>query len=138
MFTPIYDGPLARVEFTRNFSRHRLTPEAAGGFKVKRVLAVLLVLISSVATADVTVAEYRQAKSTGGYAWKSVKAYVEGLGTGMLTANVVFKVEHETQLFCPPMKLSLEQNNYLQILEQEIVEAKPSDSEMINLVLIAG
>jgi hypothetical protein len=108
-----------------------------GNLKVKRLsVLMLLLLISSVATAEITVGEFREAKARGGVKWSGIELYVNGVGTGFATANVALESEHKPPLYCQPDKLTLESNNYIEMLEQQIAERKAADKVSINIVLL--
>jgi hypothetical protein len=104
----------------------------------KTPLLIPLLLTTSVVTGNVTIAQYREAKSHGGQTWQTVQTYVSGVGTGLLTANAMLEIEHKPLLYCQPLKLTLDANNYIEVLEKEIAETRPPDTMDINIVLGAG
>jgi hypothetical protein len=88
------------------------------------------------ATAEITVGQFREAKSRGGVKWSDIELYVNGVGTGFATANVALESEHNPLLYCQPGKLTLESNNYIELIEQEISTSKAADKISINIVLL--
>jgi hypothetical protein len=97
---------------------------------------MLLLLINSAATAAVTVAQYREAKSNGDYSWENLKIYISGLGAGILTANEMLTVDHRALIYCEPRKLKLGTDNYIVMIDKELAETKPPDNTEINIVLL--
>ena len=49
-----------------------------------------------------------------------MQAYITGIGTGLVVANVQMWIETEKRLFCQPGKLGLEKDNFIRILDDEI------------------
>jgi hypothetical protein len=106
---------------------------------MKNVFVYLLpLLISSIATADISVSQFKESKARGSDEWGGIELYVTGLGTGFMTANAELKFEHKPLLYCQPGKLSLDTNNYVEMIEKEIAERKPDDSMWLSIVLLSA
>ena len=72
-------------------------PKLVGKLQKRRSVLILLFLISPIATANMTIAQYREAKAQGGDIWDNVQTYVAGLGTGIATANAMLTLEHKAR-----------------------------------------
>lgn len=88
------------------------------------------------AHAELTVGQYKKA----GRNLEIVKTYVAGLGSGYSWANVMLETRSGAQLhlYCPPNKLAINGENYLDILDNHIKRRSPSDDVPIELILLQG
>jgi hypothetical protein len=113
------------------------TMKTTGGQMNRSILAIALVLMSTTANA-VTIKEFHIVESIGGEAWEKGKTYVNGLGSGLAWANAALNVDHQRRLFCPPGKLDLNIDMFLNMIEKSIKEHKYPESTNIELVLLAA
>ncbi len=66
-----------------------------------------------------TVAEYLKNK-----AYLDNSGYFEGLGNGVSWASTWFDVYHNKKMYCPPDKMAMYGNNYVDFLNREIEHRK--------------
>jgi hypothetical protein len=59
-----------------------------------------------------------------------IKTYVRGLGDGYLWSSIIVRGRGDAGLYCPPMRLALNAENYIQIIDEQI--ANSHDSELAN------
>jgi len=106
-------------------------------------VAAYIVLSAVQGNAEITVKEYKAAiaNAAGGDA---VKLYIKGLGEGIGWANIRATTA-KMPLFCPPGKLALGLENFIDIIDRQIeAQAKGNmpqaqlDGAMIGLVLLVG
>jgi hypothetical protein len=94
--------------------------------------------------ADMLVKDYKVTMATQGPDAKITRYWVKGLGEGFIWANFKLLAEHRNPLFCPPEKLSLTTESYLDIIDIEIVELstvatqKQMDEMSVGVVLTDG
>ena len=110
----------------------------------KTAAALALLMLSTLLRAELTVEAYK--KNIGSKDPTQValtRTYVLGLGEGIRTANVAVGI-NAPRLFCPPEKLALGQENFLDILDQAIVDLSAHmnkadlASRDISVVLLRG
>jgi hypothetical protein len=107
---------------------------------VKKTIAVVLVgtVLAGAANADVKLSDYRKAKTDGGVQWEFMKTYFLGAGNAYGWANSLPRLV-KAPLFCPPAQMILQQQNYLDILDAEIVTRQPmKDDTYIDIFLLLG
>lgn len=103
-------------------------------------LFILATLAASPVMATISVKEYKDFKKAGGSNWQSLTVYVAGLGYGMMVANSSLAINHKQLLFCSPVKLALDAQNYLDIIDKQLEElgSRVPDSMDVAIVLEAG
>lgn len=60
-----------------------------------------------------------------------ISLIVEGIGNGILTANMELK----SQIFCPPLDMAINRDNYVRIMDDEILRLKEKKSDLSDLPL---
>lgn len=102
--------------------------------------AVIAMAFASAASAEITLKQFEDAKAAGGHDWELVKIYFNGAGNAYKYANLTTQAEHKISLYCPPRNLAVTGQNYLDIIETEIVRASPkfSDDFPIDTLLLHG
>jgi hypothetical protein len=103
----------------------------------KVLVVVTFLLASTIVHAEIEVKDYKEAKKTGGTAWTFMETYVLGVGRGLTWANVSIK-DKSNRLFCPPGKLGLGMDNYVNILDSFIDKHKISNTDAIEMLLEFG
>lgn len=101
----------------------------------RKVAACLLVSLFSIGTAhsEVSIQEYKSMTDEN-----LTKIYISGLGKGIFWANLDANSLLKKKLYCPPGKLALAVDNYMQILNDEIARGiYPADTP-IEFVLLKG
>jgi hypothetical protein len=102
------------------------------------LFGLALVLISSAAQADYSVAQFHDAKKHGDVEWEAMRFYINGLGDGLQFANSQLIHDHKELLFCQPDTLILMTDNYLQMVEAVITERKLAAEVPVGLALLIG
>jgi len=73
---------------------------------------------------------------------ESLNIYINGVGTGFSWANAMLNEPGSPKLYCQPPNLSLGTNNYVAILESQIIELKKAgilkEDTPIELILLLG
>jgi hypothetical protein len=110
----------------------------------KTTAALLLLMLGTVLRAELTVEAYKKNIGSKDPAVVALaRTYVLGLGEGMRTANVALG-RNAPRLFCPPEKLALGPENFLDVLDQAIgdLSAQMSKADLasrdISVVLLRG
>lgn len=83
-----------------------------------KLICLLLVLFIAQPVAALDVAAYKLAKTTPGTAELN-EMYVLGVGQGISWTNSELATK-KTPLFCPPARVALDAQNYVQMLDQHI------------------
>jgi hypothetical protein len=112
---------------------------------MRTLLAILFLLTMSViqVKAEATVKKYKAEIAANG-AESNWKLYILGLGEGFKWANAMLEVHTEAPLFCPPSKLVLGMENYVDILDRKIKDraTKSTQAELddmpLGLLLLQG
>jgi hypothetical protein len=101
-----------------------------------------LTLISAEALAQDVPLYRKMIASSDASVVKEAKMYVKGLGDGISWANTLVSLEDGRALYCPPDKLALTVENYLDILDRQIdarskvvTEAKLNETPLGFLLL---
>ena len=96
------------------------------------IFVVLLLLAFGVPLlAEISVKEYRRAKSSKDKSTLDlVETYVTGLGRGFDWANAENRVKGQPPLYCVPDNLSLNGQNYIDILEGRIKQEAAKKTEV--------
>src|ERR1700726_1792725 len=100
--------------------------------RVMRIILVSLLLLSGNTarlSGEVTVKQYKIDIANPKEA-PLLRLYVQGLGEGMLAANV-FATRDKTPLYCPPGKLALGVQNYLDIINDQIKSRAEQDQAQL-------
>jgi hypothetical protein len=110
---------------------------------IRKALVVCCFGISflvSIAYADVTIKSFKEAKAKGGSDWLSVQLFVFGAGEAYTYTNGALSVKHQPELYSQPDHLSLTTDNFMTIVEKELVRRKyvPSEDLPIVVVLLSG
>lgn len=92
----------------------------------KYLVATLLIFFASPAS-SIGVQEYESLKLNSR---EFLEFYVQGLGDGYLRSSIIVRGRGDAGLYCPPMRLALNSENYIQIIDKEI--ANLNDSELAN------
>ncbi|MGA2958098.1 MAG: hypothetical protein ABSF48_20525 [Thermodesulfobacteriota bacterium] len=110
---------------------------------MRKILLTVLVLIyvlvfSSMAGATMDVKLYGKVRET-----QEFKLYIKGVGFGLVVANTYMLIENKERLFCQPMNLVLETENFIRILDdeiarQELQDFKKTQETSIELLLVRG
>jgi hypothetical protein len=85
---------------------------------MKHLLAFYVLMMGISLRAEITVKEYQEGIADPRVA-ETIKTYITGLGTGMVYVEAVTK---GTPLFCAPDKISINQGNFLEIINSQIKE----------------
>src|ERR1051325_4487738 len=97
----------------------------------------VLLLMPYSASADLFLKDYRRVKSE-----LPTRVYVGAVGDGFKWANVFLQHHERPRLYCPPSDLALRIENYIDILDREIVHRdrqiaeSPNDSPIEMLLLL--
>ena len=70
----------------------------------------------------VTVPDYVAAKREG-VAWNAMRAYLKGVGDGLLAGNVDLQHYKQPMHFCPPDGVQLNEYDYIEILDLMLKES---------------
>lgn len=100
---------------------------------LRYLLLVMLCIISSSASAVMSISYYQQYKNMF-----EVKTAVNEVGDAYGWVNVELIAGGQRELFCPPYNLALEASNYISILETELKTGRYKSEDSINLVLLHG
>lgn len=110
----------------------------------KTTVALVLLSLSTVLRAELTVEFYKKNMASRDTSVVALaRTYVLGLGEGIRVTNVAVG-KNGQRLFCPPEKLALGQENFLDILNQAIADSSrrmtKSDlaSTDISVILLRG
>jgi hypothetical protein len=108
--------------------------------KVTTLCLLVIAVFGPPAYAHLTTKMFREAKAAGGHNWALVQTYVMGAGEAYMAANAASLVEHRQLLYCQPENLVLSEDNYVNILQDEITRwrDRSSDDLAIILSLLAG
>jgi hypothetical protein len=92
-------------------------------------MKTLLVLVGTFlfiahANAEVTIKAYKASKAAGGHNWSTMQIYIHGLATAFMYANVDLDQRHQSMIYCKPEKVSLTEDNLIEILDTNIVDTK--------------
>ena len=100
---------------------------------MKSIIFLLTMFLSTNVFSEILVKDYLKHKNE-----EQVKSYVMGVGVGYGWSNVKLMIRGEKQLFCLPPNLSLNQQNYLTIIDDALKNSKPkeADDTPIELILI--
>jgi hypothetical protein len=104
----------------------------------------LLALIGTAARAEISVKQYLTvAPSRDQSLIEMTTAYINGMGAGFTWANGRLNARGMPKLFCTPRSLSLNANNYIDILDKQISrmsqkETPGLDDLPIGFVLLLG
>lgn len=109
---------------------------------MKPIIISLIMILSSTANA-MTVSDYRSNLKNSP---EFVYSYINGVGNGYSWMSIMYKANGTlpNPTFCQPGNLALNEDNYIRIINDEIVErAKQSTPDKINgfhveLMLLAG
>ena len=82
---------------------------------MRRLFVLVALAIAGSVQAQPVLKDYPKLK-----AQPCFKMYIDGLGTGIREANVALLVRNQARLYCPPPKLAMHSENYIDILEREI------------------
>jgi hypothetical protein len=95
--------------------------------------------------AEVNVKEYRAIVASNDKArLTELKVYIRGLGEGVAWANTFLETSKKPLLFCPPAKLFLGTQNYIDIIEAQIrdrvntFQKDELDEQEIGMLLVFG
>lgn len=110
--------------------------------KFFKLLALIYFTIASNTYAEMTIREYKNYMAKGQD--DLVKIYIKGLGisSGWMITVQESQDKNYKKLYCPPLKLGLTVDNYINILEKRIEKVKNvpgyQDKVYIELELIYG
>jgi hypothetical protein len=109
---------------------------------MKKILLIILLLISHISRADYTIAQY-QKNMVNPVSKSQMTFYLAGLGAGYGWANTGNKsFLKQNYLYCEPEKLGLNAYNYLNILDKRIekikVSGKPYLDNLIEIELLVA
>ena len=82
-------------------------------------------LFASFSNADVPLKLYATVKDD-----ETFKSYIGGVGKGLFCANLYLVIEKKPPIFCPPAKLPLSNEIYLDILDRFIKQNKDKIEQM--------
>ena len=98
-------------------------------------IAVTMALASGSAFAEIYVKDYERLKND-----KSFQIYINGVGRGIIWADVFHIRQNSKPMFCIPEKLSLTGDNFISIIDNELKEHnklyKPDSA--VEMVLFYG
>lgn len=102
---------------------------------MKMIVKSLLIFACTVmgsfnANAQMTMAQYNEAKNK-----PITRAFLGGVGEGLMWANVEFEHKYRMRFYCPPSNLAMNMTNYLQILD-DYVQKNPKFVEEVPLPLL--
>ena len=103
----------------------------------RRFFVALVLLSLSFSSFAMDLATYKKLKKISpDYA----KLYVQGVASGFEWSNTLNESRKVKPLFCSPSKLSLNGDNYFQILEKELAGSSKNakDTAQIELILFIG
>lgn len=99
-----------------------------------KIIAAIALCGCQIANA-MTVSEFEKFKETPEIRLQA-EIFVTGLGEGMGWAQSFYEGLGSKSMYCPPSKLALRRENYVDILEEQAIRMKPSDD--VGVVLLAG
>ncbi len=67
-----------------------------------------------------------------------LRFYITGLGDGYMWASALNKVRGGKELYCPPEKMALQTDNFIQIVRSRIKEHPQDAQQELGLVLSAS
>jgi hypothetical protein len=108
---------------------------------MKRLLFALVLLFASftgTATAETTVAHYREVKAHGGLNWSVLVSYLQGVTNGYVFASAYSQAMFKRPLFCVPDALTLQNQNVIDIIDSIIKSSKATDDGMVEELLFFG
>jgi hypothetical protein len=109
---------------------------------MKRYLVVLLCAIAVTSLADgqvsFSIKKYQELKAGGRLGDQAFQAYIMGLGTGFTVMNTRLESNGWSKVYCPPGKLSLTTESYLDLLDKELARSRLTPDMPIELVLLNG
>ncbi|HBR22283.1 MAG TPA: hypothetical protein DD713_06930 [Nitrospiraceae bacterium] len=109
--------------------------------KIKLIIIFVILLLSSNAIAEVAVKDY--------LAWKKddnksdmLNMYVAGLYQGIEWSNSALRTKNKPPLYCPPAKLKLKYENYIDIIDSQIEHLRNNKTleggHPLGAILISG
>ncbi len=105
--------------------------------KLKLPCFLLLLVLSTPTLAEIRAKDYERVKNS-----EEFKAYIYGVGIGISWANTELRVRNQAALYCPPSKLALGPNNYLDILARQMkdveISKKISLDDPLEAILLEG
>jgi len=106
----------------------------------KWILLISACLLGGSSYAAMTYKAYRDAKKADEAGWILMRMYINGLGHGLQVANAELEMRNERQLYCAPPNLSMNQGNYVDLLESTLSNSKSPipDNTDIDSVLLIG
>lgn len=103
----------------------------------KIILAIITPLVTNVALGGMTIDYYKEI-SKDEELKHIATAYVTGLGEGFFWSNAALKANNKNILYCPPPKLKINGDVYMDILNQQINDGKYAKDTELGLVLFSG
>ncbi len=107
------------------------------------LVGAILLLNVCLLKAEMSVARYRENVASGELGRGMAQSYVLGLGEGIRVTNVTIGLRGK-RLFCPPTKLALGVENFVDILGRSIKDASVRmskaklDEQDISVLLLQG
>lgn len=105
---------------------------------LKILISLIITLGSTISAAGYSVQAYKENKSND-----LMKMYIYGLGNGYLYSNVYMRGTSIGPIFCPNpdagFKISeMKLDNFITILDFEILQKKPNNNTDIETILLQG
>jgi hypothetical protein len=105
------------------------------------MLAVLASMAALPVAAKLPYKFYREAQKRG--IDQNMRSYIHGVGNGYVWANAQLHIQKRQPLFCPPTNLALSEDNFSQLLDDEIKKIEgtgtrlPDDTSVEAILLRA-
>jgi len=105
-----------------------------------RVFFVSIILITLPNLANsLQVDKYLDAKTNQPVLHRNFLRYINGVGEGYGWSNTMLKMNEKTRLFCVPSNLALHENDYVQILENQIKTMHGLEGDWpVEMILLQG
>jgi hypothetical protein len=102
------------------------------------VVVLCLIYASGPVYGQMTIKKYQElkAKDALGDVW--FQAYITGLGRGFLWMNAVLASRGQPQASCVPEHLTLNADNYIDVLNRELKRDSMPDAMPIEMELLGG
>ena len=97
------------------------------------LLLVTAATLTTPLTAGVLLKDYAPAKTQS-----SFKRYVGGVGMAFSIANAELEARRQVPLFCPPHELTLQEENYCDILDRAVSVGEYAPDSAIEVILLRG
>lgn len=99
----------------------------------KVIIAILLLLFFSNTAIALDVQKYEELKKTSR---EVLKIHINGVGDGYSWSNGILNQRGDQAFYCPPSKIALNAENFIDIIDAQIVKLKKSGKVEIPVELI--